>query len=913
MLEILNDIRALGWDEIFLSAGIGFILITLNRPKKKAATTEKHSIFLDRSRFFAYEEIRSSMLKFEWIPIRKYLIEDKIEEISALDKLTDLVQGTKGPFCVLAGKAGSGKTKLLYEFARVQKKNTTYFADWTFSDLETKDVVDDFRQLPAAVKYIILDDADKDIRKAIKFCLHLLPAKEKFIISTRQPAELNKILKEYQQQEAPLFELPDMVNLRDLIEDTADTWLTEEIKSKLLIISGSNPDVFSAGYEFINNKIQSKAVFDTLNFLKEIKNAEELFSKIHEDFESQLGKQASELISRTVFLHGLDRSDPFSKQTFRSYIKLRSGNYFYVQNDRMFFKPNILGEYIARNHFFSNDEINPSFIQMLEDCDSNDLAKIIPTLIRFNKAHPSPVYKDAGSLVLSNIRNKSLNDTDIIWIVLGFYDEFRDPKIIFDSCDELLELKINATDPEIINRLAIFYAENKIYENAAKAWERLVEVARHKKLDGWLTVSYNNLGLVYQNLGDWENAIECYQLAHDRFEANGITSGLAQSLLNLAQVHQKKGDWKHAIEIYQKAVPEFERAEQPDVAANTLVTIAQIYKNHGETESAILNFQSARAIYKKTANLKGKIRVYGNLGLIYKNKNDYEAAAEYFEHALEASEKANDEKSIAYTYNNLALVHQQSKNIEKALEYYQKSIDGLTQIKDEKNLSLALSNLALIYQTKENWEKALEYHQRAKEIKEKIGDQGGVIESFDNIGNIFMANKKWADAEIYFTKSIQLSDKLKKEKNPDICGNLGVVYLQQDLFKKAEQMFALANTIYEKKGDIPEMAKIRANLGLVYFEQKKTKEAIEVLNEVLFYYLNKESIPDIKEVSGALTRLQKEMDEDQFNDIADKALNDIANKGILWGGQLVLAGNEVSQVLVKMKKKKKERVAKGRK
>ncbi|OQX94913.1 hypothetical protein B6I21_08165 [candidate division KSB1 bacterium 4572_119] len=80
MLEILNDIRALGWDEIFLSAGIGFILITLNRPKKKAATTEKHSIFLDRSRFFAYEEIRSSMLKFEWIPIRKYLIEDKIRE-----------------------------------------------------------------------------------------------------------------------------------------------------------------------------------------------------------------------------------------------------------------------------------------------------------------------------------------------------------------------------------------------------------------------------------------------------------------------------------------------------------------------------------------------------------------------------------------------------------------------------------------------------------------------------------------------------------------------------------------------------------------------------------------------------------------------------------------------------------------
>ena len=152
-----------------------------------------------------------------------------------------------------------------------------------------------------------------------------------------------------------------------------------------------------------------------------------------------------------------------------------------------------------------------------------------------------------------------------------------------------------------------------------------------------MATSYNNLGLVHEQLGDFEKAKKYHELAlsicQKKLGAENVQ--VATSYNNLGSVHQQLGDFEKAKEYHELALSIRQKKlgpENVDVATS-----------------------------------------YNNLGLVHDKLGDFEKAKEYHELALSIYQKklGPENVQVATNYNNLGSVLKQLGDFEKAKEYHE--------------------------------------------------------------------------------------------------------------------------------------------------------------------------------------------------------------------------------------------------
>ncbi len=100
----------------------------------------------------------------------------------------------------------------------------------------------------------------------------------------------------------------------------------------------------------------------------------------------------------------------------------------------------------------------------------------------------------------------------------------------------------NANDQTAQLQIAIIYAQNGLYDQALKEFDRLLEINPRS------SEAHNNRGNIYYTLGDYDRALEAYSYAEQLDPADG---GIK---LNLALTHYQRGRIKEAAERYREAV-----------------------------------------------------------------------------------------------------------------------------------------------------------------------------------------------------------------------------------------------------------------------------------------------------------------------------------------------------------------------
>jgi len=848
-----------------------------------------------------------AIFSFDWLPTREQYVSGNIESIDVVSEIAALMKNNNAPFLIISGASGSGKTRAIYEFARTQKKNSCYFANWNDDFIDPAEIAESFQRLPSAKKFIILDDVHLNPRKAVQFCLRVASAKVKFILLTRYLKDLTEVLKEFRVESYRTFELNSMENIAELLTIKSADYLNVEIKQRLLQIASKNPQILALAHEFSQFKIKENSSFDVLKFLSKISDSSVLLQAIYQDIYQQFGAPGIELIARSVMLQGIHRSHPFCKKTFRSYVKLRNLRYFYVINDIIHFRPALLGEFIAQNFYFPTGEINPAFHELIASSEPNELMTMLSLLLLFYKKFRSISFKTAGALILASAGIKSLKDNEIARLCLRFYDGFRDAQLIKNTVPNLMELKLHTSEPELFNQLAIFYAEIGAYESAARNWEKLLELAREKELPGWITVAYSNLGLVYQKLQDWDNALECYQLAHERFEATGATDGSIQNLINMAHIFQQKGDAEKAIDHFKKAVRDSERTKNHQRTANLYLTLANFYKKNNQTNEAILHLQSARSFFNKANDPQGSARVCGHLGMIYKTKRDLDAAQKYFKKAIEEAQKIDNVETVARSYNNLALIYQQQGKADLAIDSYQRAAEKLRQIDDLENLFLTLINLAQIHEAQKNWEDALTFYKQALEIQEQIGDPKQLAENYFRIAEILVQLEDWQQAVLAYEKGLEFHEPERDQLAAKIFANMAFAYQQLNLQDRAITFYKEALAKMANLNDTELVAKTKSQLAMSLFENQNSGAAISNLMEVLFFYLHNQSEQNIREIISAFDKIQNSLDSSEFNKLSDEAMNRVIKTGIVWNERTILPPDEMKKIVEQFKERRKKR------
>ena len=222
----------------------------------------------------------------------------------------------------------------------------------------------------------------------------------------------------------------------------------------------------------------------------------------------------------------------------------------------------------------------------------------------------------------------------------------------FDEATELLELSRSTLEQagdqdlaiaDVSNRLGALALESGQFEEAAKAFERVVALRLQEvgSEDSGVVAARNNLAITYLQTGRLEEAAgEHGEVLQARRRLLGPDHPeVGTSLNNLAVVRYMQEDFEKAQELMGEALKIWQKAygdDHPEVAtANS--NLGELALARGELDTAERHFSDALAVWRKALGEQHPDLAYAwhGLGHVARDRGDSALAAEHYGKALE--------------------------------------------------------------------------------------------------------------------------------------------------------------------------------------------------------------------------------------------------------------------------------------
>ncbi|CAF4717250.1 unnamed protein product [Rotaria sp. Silwood1] len=181
-----------------------------------------------------------------------------------------------------------------------------------------------------------------------------------------------------------------------------------------------------------------------------------------------------------------------------------------------------------------------------------------------------------------------------------------------------------------------------------------------------IATSYNNIGLIYSNMGEYTKALSFYEQAlHIR--QNILPPNhpdLATSYNTVGLVHSNMGDYAKALSFYEQALDICQKMLPPNHP-----DFAQSYNNIGWVYSNMSEYSKALSCYERALDIRQKIlppnhpdlaTSYSNIGKVYSEMGKYSKALASHQRALDIYQKTlpPEHPNFAQSYNNMAMAYQ---------------------------------------------------------------------------------------------------------------------------------------------------------------------------------------------------------------------------------------------------------------
>ena len=165
----------------------------------------------------------------------------------------------------------------------------------------------------------------------------------------------------------------------------------------------------------------------------------------------------------------------------------------------------------------------------------------------------------------------------------------------------------------------VTFYNQKEFSKAIEAYQKVIE------LDPTYVEAYNNMGIIYQMLGNADRAFGAYQ------KATEINPRYEKGYNNLGILLLLKGRYEEALEAFEKAL-----AVNPN-NIESHINLGILYKKKGQWEKAIESYQKALAIdplHKET---------HYNIALLYEQLENLELAITHYQQFIQLSSKSHPE------------------------------------------------------------------------------------------------------------------------------------------------------------------------------------------------------------------------------------------------------------------------------
>ena len=303
----------------------------------------------------------------------------------------------------------------------------------------------------------------------------------------------------------------------------------------------------------------------------------------------------------------------------------------------------------------------------------------------------------------------------LVMLAISFYSYltirqnayWREPKTFYERT-----LHYAPDSARVYNNLGLIYKDMGRTEEAIALYEKAI------KMNPQLPQAYNNIGNTYRDTAQKERAIVSYKKAID------IDPKFVEPYNNLCLIYKDQRRYEEAIGVIKKALD-----IDPNYA-ESYNNLAGIYCDIGRTEEGI-------ALFKKALEINPHIAVvYGNLGLACNAIGRRDEAIRSYKKAIEL------QPDYADAYNNLGIVYSSIGRKDEAILSYKKAVEINPQY------AKGYYNLGLVYGEIGKTEEAIELFKKA------IGADPKYALAYNNLAVAYFFRKQ-------YQLSIESCDKAK--------------------------------------------------------------------------------------------------------------------------------------------------------
>ncbi len=294
-----------------------------------------------------------------------------------------------------------------------------------------------------------------------------------------------------------------------------------------------------------------------------------------------------------------------------------------------------------------------------------------------------------------------------------------------DSLEHLLWQVEGKAKVDLLNKISKDYwytAPGTSIEYGRKA---LVEAQQIEYAKGQAD-AYNNLGVVYKNLGEYPDAQSYHLKALKIREEIQDTDGVAASCSNLGTVYRYEGKYDEALRFYERCLELDRQSGNKSYISSTLGSIGNVYLQMEEKRDAIRYLTEALSMAQASEDSSRIAVSKVNLGKAYRVFADFNNAEPLLEDALQWFEQTQNSFEIANVLFELAKLAFQQGKLLVSNAYAERALEAAISL----NLKPKIQEISeLLYQLNElngNYEQALEYHKMFKTYQDSILNEANI-------------------------------------------------------------------------------------------------------------------------------------------------------------------------------------------
>ncbi|TAE02644.1 MAG: CHAT domain-containing protein [Oscillatoriales cyanobacterium] len=209
----------------------------------------------------------------------------------------------------------------------------------------------------------------------------------------------------------------------------------------------------------------------------------------------------------------------------------------------------------------------------------------------------------------------------------------------------------------------------------------------------------NNIGFVYNDLGEQQKALQYFNQSLPVSRAIGDRRWEATALHNIGGIYDNLGEQQKALDYYNQSLPLSRAVGDRSGEATTLNQIGGIYSNLGEQQKALDYLNQSllliRAIGDRAiGDRRREARFLSNIGAIYENLGEQQKALDYYNQSLLLHRALGDRSGEALTLNQIGVMYNNLGEQQKALDYFNQSLPLSRAVGDPSGEALTLHNIA---------------------------------------------------------------------------------------------------------------------------------------------------------------------------------------------------------------------------